>query len=470
MAQCAWIGGWPNRSGRIGQPVNASQAISAPGEFKMRVAWIAAPVIGLAACVGALAWSAPEDRGRGDIYRQLDLFADVLARVEQDYVTDIDEHEAIEAAIQGMLASLDPHSSYMDATEYRDMQVQTRGEYGGLGIEVTTEDGVVRVVSPIDGTPAARAGIQAGDYLTAINGETIIGLTLNEAVRRMRGEAGTDITVTVAREGTDPFDVTLTREVINVRAVTARVEGGDVGIIRVSTFNERTGDMLADAIRTVRRDAGARLRGVVVDLRNNPGGLLDQAIEVSDAFLDGGEVVSTRGRQASDVQRYNARRGDDLAGVPVVVLINGASASAAEIVAGALQDRNRALIIGTTSFGKGSVQTVIPLQGGRDGALRLTTARYYTPAGRSIQGAGIDPDVEVASRRVDPERLSRLGLSEADLPNALDNESGAQRRALHVPEDQPPENWDTDEDYQLRRALDFLRQGLVAERLRARAG
>ncbi len=436
----------------------------------MRVAWIAAPVIGLAACVGALAWSAPEDRGRGDIYRQLDLFADVLARVEQDYVTDIDEHEAIEAAIQGMLASLDPHSSYMDATEYRDMQVQTRGEYGGLGIEVTTEDGVVRVVSPIDGTPAARAGIQAGDYLTAINGETIIGLTLNEAVRRMRGEAGTDITVTVAREGTDPFDVTLTREVINVRAVTARVEGGDVGIIRVSTFNERTGDMLADAIRTVRRDAGARLRGVVVDLRNNPGGLLDQAIEVSDAFLDGGEVVSTRGRQASDVQRYNARRGDDLAGVPVVVLINGASASAAEIVAGALQDRNRALIIGTTSFGKGSVQTVIPLQGGRDGALRLTTARYYTPAGRSIQGAGIDPDVEVASRRVDPERLSRLGLSEADLPNALDNESGAQRRALHVPEDQPPENWDTDEDYQLRRALDFLRQGLVAERLRARAG
>jgi carboxyl-terminal processing protease len=439
----------------------------------MRIAWIAAPVAGMAALVGALAWSAPEDHGRGDIYRQLELFADVLARVEQDYVTEIDEEEAMEAAIQGMLASLDPHSSYMDSTEYRDMQTQTRGEYGGLGIEVTSEDGIVRVVSPIDGTPAARAGIQAGDFLTAINGESIVGLTLNEAVRRMRGESGTDITVTVAREGTEPFDVTITREIINVRAVTARVEGGDIGIIRISTFNERTGTMLQDALRQVRRDTGARLRGVVIDLRNNPGGLLDQAIEVSDAFLDGGEVVSTRGRQAQDVQRYNARRGDDLAGVPIVELINGASASASEIVAGALQDRNRALIVGTDSFGKGSVQTVIPLQGGRDGALRLTTARYYTPAGRAIQGAGITPDMEVAARRVSAEdiaRLQRLGISEADLPNALDNDSGAERRAAHMPEDQPPQDWSTEEDYQLSRAMDFLRQGLVAERLRARAG
>lgn len=436
----------------------------------MRIAWIAAPVAGVAALVGAMAWSAPEDRSRGDMYRQLELFADVLTLVERDYVTEIDDEDAIEAAIQGMLSSLDPHSSYMDATEYREMQTQTRGEYGGLGIEVTSEDGVVRVVSPIDGTPAARAGIQAGDYLTGINGESIVGLTLNEAVRRMRGNAGTDITVTVAREGTDPFDVTLTREIINVRAVTARIEGGDVGVIRISTFNERTGDMLQDAIRTVKRETGGRLRGVIVDLRNNPGGLLDQAIEVSDAFLDGGEVVSTRGRQPEDVQRYNARRGEDLAGVPVVVLINEASASAAEIVAGALQDRNRALVVGVDSFGKGSVQTVIPLQGGRDGALRLTTARYYTPAGRSIQGAGITPDIEVAARRVDPARLSRLRLSEADLPNALDNESGAQRRGLHVPDDQPPENWNAEEDYQLKRAMDFLRQGTVAERLRARAG
>jgi carboxyl-terminal processing protease len=237
----------------------------------------------------------------------------VLARVEQDYVTPIDEQEAMEAAINGMLASLDPHSSYMDPTDYRDMQTQTRGEYGGLGIEVTSEEGVVRVVSPIDGTPAARAGIQAGDFLTAIDGESIVGLTLNDAVRRMRGESGTQIVVTVAREGTEPFDVTLTREIINVRAVTARVDG-EIGIIRISTFNERTGSMLQDAIRQVKREAVGGLRGVVVDLRNNPGGLLDQSIEVSDAFLDGGEVVSTRGRQAEDIQRYNARRGDDLAG------------------------------------------------------------------------------------------------------------------------------------------------------------
>ncbi|MGD9814463.1 MAG: S41 family peptidase [Hyphomonadaceae bacterium] len=440
----------------------------------MRLAWIAAPVAGMAALVGALAWSAPEEGSRGDIWRQLELFADVLARVEQDYVTEINEEEAIEAAIQGMLASLDPHSSYMNAEEYRDMQVQTRGEYGGLGIEVTSEEGVVRVVSPIDGTPAARAGIQSGDYLTAIDGETIVGLTLNEAVRRMRGQAGTSITVTVAREGAEPFDVTLTREVINVRAVTARVEGGDIGIIRISTFNERTGDMLQEAIRTIRRDTGGRLRGVVIDLRNNPGGLLTQAIEVSDAFLDGGEVVSTRGRQREDIQRYNARRGDELEGVPIVVLINGASASAAEIVAGALQDRNRALIVGLDSFGKGSVQTVIPLQGGRDGALRLTTARYYTPAGRSIQNSGITPDMEVAARRVSAEdiaRLQRLGLSEADLPNALDTDEERQRRrAAHMPDDQPPEDWDTAEDYQLKRAIDFLRQGVVVERLRARAG
>ncbi|WP_395646601.1 S41 family peptidase [Terricaulis sp.] len=435
----------------------------------MRVAWIAAPVVGLAACLGALAWSAPDDGGRGDVYQQLELFADVLGRVEHDYVTEIDEKQAIEAAIQGMLSSLDPHSSYMDAQEYREMQTQTRGEYGGLGIEVTSEDGIVKVVSPIDGTPAARAGIQAGDYLTAINGQSIVGLTLNEAVRQMRGDVGSAITVTVARQGQDPFDVELQREIINVRAVTARVDG-DIGIIRISTFNERTSAMLQDAIRTVRRDTGGRLRGIVVDLRNNPGGLLDQAIEVSDAFLDGGEVVSTRGRQQGDVQRYNARRGDDLAGVPVVVLINGASASAAEIVAGALQDRNRALIVGTTSFGKGSVQTVIPLQGGRDGALRLTTARYYTPAGRSIQGAGIEPDMEVAARRVDPERLRRIGITEADLPNALENEGGAQRRGLHVPADQPPENWNEGDDYQMRRAEEFLRSGTVAERLRQRAG
>ncbi len=440
----------------------------------MRVSWIVAPVVGLAACVGALAWSSPEDRPRGEVYRQLELFADVLDRVERSYVTEIDEPKAMEAAIQGLLTSLDPHSSFMNAVEYRDMQTQTRGEYGGLGIEVTMDDGVVRVVSPIDGTPAARAGVQAGDYLTALDGESIVGLSLNEAVSKMRGQVGESITVTIAREGEDPFDVALTREIINVRAVTSRIEGDDIGVIRISTFNERTASGLQEAIRNVRRDTAGRLRGVVIDLRNNPGGLLDQAIDVSDAFLDGGEVVSTRGRQADDVERYNATRGDDLAGVPIVVLINGASASAAEIVAGALQDRNRALIVGMTSFGKGSVQTVIPLDGGRDGALRLTTARYYTPAGRSIQGSGIEPDMEVAQRRIDDaqiERLRRMGVnSEADLPNALNNETGARRRDLHIPADMPPEDYDAEGDYQMSRALEILRAGTVAERLRARAG
>ncbi len=432
----------------------------------MRWAWLAAPVVGLAAGVGALAWSAQDSAPRGNVYRQLELFADVLARVESDYVTPIDETHVMEAAIQGMLSSLDPHSSYMNPQEYREIQVQTRGEYGGLGIEVTMEDGIVKVVSPIDDTPASRAGIQAGDYLTAIDGESIVGLTLNEAVSKMRGDVGTTINVTVARENSEPFDVDLTRQIISVRSVTSRMEG-DVGIIRISTFNERTDDLLNEAIRNVK---GHRPRGVIVDLRNNPGGLLDQAIEVSDAFLDRGEVVSTRGRRPEDVQRYNARPGDQLAGIPMVVLINGGSASAAEIVAGALQDRNRALIVGVTSFGKGSVQTVIPLQGGRDGALRLTTARYYTPAGRSIQGAGIEPDMEVAQRRVDPERLRRLGISEADLPRALQNEGGTARRGPHVPADQPPETWKDEDDYQLSRALDFLRQGTVAERLRSRAG
>ena len=434
----------------------------------MRLAWIAAPVAGAAALLGALAWSAPEDN-RGDVYRQLELFADVLARVEQDYVVEVDEEAAMEAALQGMLASLDPHSSYLSPDDFRDMRSQARGEYQGLGIEVTMEEGVVRVVSPIDDTPAARAGIQAGDYITAVNGTSIVGGTLNDAVTMMRGEVGTEVTVTIARAGQDPFDVVIARQTITTRAVTARVEGGDIGVLRISTFNERTGTMLQDGIRQVRREAGANLRGIVIDLRNNPGGLLDQAIEVSDAFLNGGEVVSTRGRRPEDVQRYNARRGDDMAGVPIVVLINGASASASEIVAGALQDRGRALIVGTDSFGKGSVQTLIPLQGGRDGALRLTTARYYTPAGRSIQGAGITPDMEVAARRVDPAQLPR-GISEADLPNALNNDSGAQRRAAHVPDDQPPENWDMDEDYQLSRALDVLRRGDVAQRLSARAG
>lgn len=436
----------------------------------MRMGWIVAPVVGVAACVGALAWSAQESATpRSDTYRQLELFADVLVRVKSEYVTEVDDSKVMQAAIQGMLSSLDPHSSYLAPDDFKDMQVQTRGEYGGLGIEVTMDDSVVKVVSPIDDTPASRAGIQAGDYLTAINGESIIGLNINEAVSKMRGPVGTALTVTVAREGKEPFDVNLTREIISVRSVTARMDG-DVGVIRISAFNEKTGDALNDAIAQLRSKAGPGLRGVVIDLRNNPGGLLDQAIAVSDAFLDGGEVVSTRGRRPEDIERYNARRGETMSGVPVVVLINGGSASASEIVAGALQDRGRALVVGTTSFGKGSVQTVIPLKGGRDGALRLTTARYYTPAGRSIQGSGIEPDVEVAQTRVEADKLKKLGISEADLPKALSNESGAKRRGPHVPEDQPPAGWDQKQDYQMKRAMELLRQGVVAERLRAKNG
>jgi len=433
----------------------------------MRMAWIAVPVIGLAVGVGALAWSDSDGSpARADTYRQLELFADVLARVQSEYVTEVDNPKAIEAAINGMLSSLDPHSSYLSADEFRDMQVQTRGEYGGLGIEVTTEEGIVKVVSPIDDTPASRAGVQAGDYITHINDEAILGLSLNEAVQKMRGPVGTPISITLAREGQDPIDVSLTREIISVRAVTSKMDG-DVGVIRISTFNERTGAALEDAIREVRRQGGASLKGVVIDLRNNPGGLLDQANRVSDAFLDGGEITSTRGRQPDDIQRYNARRGDMLEGIPVTVLINGGSASASEIVAGALQDRGRAIVMGVTSFGKGSVQTVIPLKGGRDGALRLTTARYFTPSGRSIQNSGIEPDIEVAQVRVDPDRLKRLGLSEADLPKAINNPDGSvRRRGPHVPADQPPENWDKKSDYQMKRAVEMLRQGVVAERLR----
>ncbi len=437
----------------------------------MRMGWFIAPVIGVTACVGALAWSAQDDdsTARNNTYRQLEVFADVLVRVQSEYVTEVEDEKVIQSAIQGMLTSLDPHSSYLAPEDFKDMQVQTRGEYGGLGIEVTAEDGLVKVVSPIDDTPASRAGIQGGDYLTAIDGESIIGYNLNEAVSRMRGAVGTSILITVARENSEPFDVNLVREIIAPRSVTMRVEK-DIGVLRISAFNEKTGDALEEAVRDLRRQGGAKLKGVVIDLRTNPGGLLDQAIEVSDAFLDGGEVVSTRGRRPDAIERYNARRGDMLSGLPIVVLINGSSASASEIVAGALQDRGRALVIGTTSFGKGSVQTVIPLKGGRAGALRLTTARYYTPSGRSIQGAGIEPDIEVAQQRVNADKLKRLGLSEADLRGALKNDAGVKRRGPHVPEDQPPANWDQKQDYQMKRAMDFLQQGLVAERLRAKAG
>ena len=405
--------------------------------------------------VTTAAWPDSQQDKRLATYQQLDLFTDVLARAKADYVEEIDEVEAIEAAIDGMLGSLDPHSAYLSTSDFERMQVTTSGEYGGLGIEVTQEDGFVKVVTPMDDTPASRAGLEPGDYLTAINGLPIVGLSLDDAVRDMRGPAGSDITVTVLREGEDAFDVTLTREVIQPKSVTWRAEEDDIAYLRISTFNERTTLLLEEALDEVRDEIGARPKGIVLDLRNNGGGLLDQAITVSDLFLSGGEVVSTIGRREGDVARYNARGGEEFRNVPIVVLINEGSASASEIVAGALQDRDRATVLGKTSIGKGSVQTVIPLGADR-GAIRLTTAKYYTPSGRSIQATGIEPDLEVANERLSEEDLAKIRrYTEADLPNAIENEEGSERAVPHIPDDMPPEDYEG-EDYQLERAIDLL--------------
>jgi carboxyl-terminal processing protease len=331
-----------------------------------------------------------------DTYQQLNLFGDVFERVRADYVEKPDDKKLVESAINGMLSGLDPHSSYMDPKSFRDMQVQTRGEFGGLGIEVTMEDGLVKVVAPIDDTPAAKAGVMANDIITKLDDEAVQGLTLNQAVDKMRGPVNSKIKLTIVRKGADkPIELTIMRDIIRVKSVRSHAEGDDVGYIRITQFNEQTTDGLKQAINDLGSQLGAdKIKGYIVDLRNNPGGLLDQAISVADTFLDKGEIVSTRGRNPEETQRFNARPGDMTHGKPVIVLINGGSASASEIVAGALQDHKRATLIGTRSFGKGSVQTIIPL-GADNGALRLTTARYYTPSGRSIQAQGIKPDIEV---------------------------------------------------------------------------
>jgi carboxyl-terminal processing protease len=390
-----------------------------------------------------------------DTYRQLNLFGDVFERVRADYVEKPDDAKLIETAINGMLAGLDPHSSYMDAKSFRDMQVQTRGEFGGLGIEVTMEDGLIKVVAPIDETPAAKAGILANDVITKLDDEQVQGLTLNQAVEKMRGPVNTKIKLTIMRKGQDkPIEVSITRDVIRVRSVRSQTEGEDIGYIRLTQFNEQTTEGLKKAISDITaKISDEKLKGYVLDLRNNPGGLLDQSIKVADAFLDRGEVVSTRGRHVEETQRYNAHSGDITDGKPVVVLINGGSASASEIVAGALQDHRRATIIGTRSFGKGSVQTIIPL--GADGALRLTTARYYTPSGRSIQAHGIDPDIEV-DEVLPPEIADRLvgePQGEAGLRGHLqgDEEGAAGSGSLAYVAPNPKD------DTQLNYALDLLR-------------
>ncbi len=395
--------------------------------------------------------SAQDDKS--DTYRQLKLFGDVFERVRADYVEEVTDQELIEAAIRGMLADLDPHSSYLNADSFKDMQVQTKGEFGGLGIEVTLESGLVKVVSPIDDTPAFRAGVKAGDFITHLDGEPVLGLTLADAVKKMRGPVNSDIKLTIRREGTEPFEVAITRDVIRIQSVRSRAED-DVGYLRITTFNEQTSPGVTRKIGELQEEIGDDLRGFVLDLRNNPGGLLDEAIAVADAFLHQGEIVSTRGREVDDAQRFNAREGDVAEGKPIVVLINGGSASASEIVAGALQDHRRAIVMGTASFGKGSVQTIIPLSG--HGAMRLTTARYYTPSGRSIQAKGIEPDILVEQARLEAiESSSRR--RESDLRGALDRqgESAPDDEADAEARDEEAPNGT--EDYQLARALDLLR-------------
>ena len=403
--------------------------------------------------------SAIERSSKADTFKQLELFADVMARVRADYVVDVEDNLLIEDAINGMLQSLDPHSSYLNAETFRDMQQVTSGEYGGLGMEVTSDSGFVKVVAPIDNTPASKAGIKAGDYLTEIDGDSLIGLSLDEAVDQMRGKPGEPITVTVVRKNEDPQDITMVREIIPQNRASYQIKDG-IPVIRISQFNEKTESSMTAAITAAKSELGGSIPGIVLDLRRNPGGLLDQSIKVSSAFLDGGDVVSTRGRREGDVSEYGAERGELLKNVPVVIVIDNASASAAEIVAGALQDRGRGLVIGLTSFGKGSVQSVIPLRGGRDGALRLTTERYYTPSGRSIQGTGIEPDIFISAAPED--ESARTNFRESDLPNAIKNE-------LEEAEDEskddepviefPPEGFPEDGDYQLDRAISILKDG-----------
>jgi carboxyl-terminal processing protease len=386
--------------------------------------------------VGPIVAAWAQEGGRAETYRLLNLFGDVFERVRAEYVEPVNDRDAIENAIQGMLSSLDPHSSYLNQRSFRDMQTQTRGEFGGLGIEVTQEGGYIKVISPIDETPAARAGVKPGDFITHLNGTSVQGLTLQEAVEQMRGQRGTQIKLTIRRQGAErPLELTLTRDVIRPQVVRFRLEEGNLGYVRITSFNEQTEAGLRRALQQLKQQAQGGLKGLVLDLRNNPGGLLDQAVQVTDDFLTQGEIVSTRARRQEDAQRWNAKPGDITDGLPIVVLINGGSASASEIVAGALQDHRRAVVLGVKSFGKGSVQTVMPIPG--NGAIRLTTARYYTPSGRSIQGTGIEPDIEVLMTREETRAGQPQRDREADLRRSLRNDGQAETRAPIPP---PPLN------------------------------
>ena len=416
----------------------------------------AAAVTGL---VGAGAASAQSTSGgAADTYKQLELFGTVLERIRADYVEDVKDEELIKAAINGMLTSLDPHSSYLDEDDRKRLDVDTKGEFGGLGIEVTMEGGYVKVVSPIDETPAAKAGIQPNDLIISLDGKSVRGMALTDAVEIMRGKVGEKIVLTIRRGDDAPFDVELVRDVIKVSPVRSRVEG-KIGYVRITSFNRQTEENLVKAVETLKTDIGENLQGYILDLRNNPGGLLDQAIAVSDAFLDQGEIVSTRGRDKEKAQRYNAEPGDIIDGMPLVVLINGGSASASEIVAGALQDHGRAILVGQRSFGKGSVQTVQRIPG--HGAMRLTIARYYTPSGISIQAKGIEPDINVPPARVEAIDVTTR-RREADLDRALDKvEPDADKTAPEAPAEVPKTRAEREaeaaaQDYQLIRAQDII--------------
>jgi carboxyl-terminal processing protease len=433
----------------------------------MRKIWLAGLGGAVAGAVVSTQFAAPilaqEAERERTVYEQLDLFGDIFERVRTSYVEEVDETELIESAINGMLTHLDPHSSFLPPGDFDDMRVQTKGEFGGLGIEVTQENGFVKVVAPIEGTPADRAGVQPGDVITHVDGESVLGLTLNEAVDLMRGPVGSDITVTLTREGTEePFDVKMTRETITISPVKSRLEDGVI-VLRLTTFNEQTFPELEEQLKGQIEDAGGidKVTGVVIDLRNNPGGLLNQAISVTDAFLESGEIVSTRGRDPRDSERYNATPGDLTGGKPLAVVINGGSASASEIVAGALKDHHRAVVIGTQSFGKGSVQTIMPVQG--EGAIRLTTARYYTPSGRSIQALGVAPDIIVEQRQPEAAPEPEVPVdarTEADLRGSLENDSLTPDERKMLEEDQKRKEETAKmraEDYQLSYAIDILR-------------
>jgi carboxyl-terminal processing protease len=432
---------------------------------KLMLAGVGGAVLGLVFTTQVAAPLIAQEAGEDSVYQQLDLFGDIFNRIRAEYVEEVDEAALIEAAINGMLTSLDPHSGYLSAEAAAEMRTQTSGEFGGLGLEVTQEEGWVKVITPMDGTPAEAAGMQPGDFITAVDGESLLGLTLQDAIELLKGPAGSEVVITVVREGVEqPFEVSIIRDIIELTAVRTRTEG-NAAVLRITTFSDQTFDQMREGLLEQALAAGGmqNLDGIVIDLRNNPGGLLNQAIYVSDAFLDAGEIVSTRGRDPSESDRYNAQPGDLAEGLPIVVLINEGSASASEIVAGALQDHRRAIVVGTQSFGKGSVQTLMPLMG--DAAMRLTTARYYTPSGRSIQALGISPDIIVQQplpRPVDEETGEELPMyrSEADLRGALDNDSltDAEREQLEADRARAEQTAALrEEDYQLAYAIDILR-------------